>query len=56
KESGNIVLMLMIRFGATTSYQSVKVGTMIPDSMRANVGEQDSLPLKVSIPPFYRVR
>ncbi|CAG1014353.1 hypothetical protein ANRL4_05188 [Anaerolineae bacterium] len=23
KESGNIVLMLMIRFGATTSYQSV---------------------------------
>jgi len=24
--------------------------------MRANVGEQDSLPLRVSNPPFYRVR
>lgn len=33
----------MNRFGPTTRYQSFQVGTMIPNVMRDNVAEQDTI-------------
>ncbi len=62
KESGNIIPILMNRFGHHDAPSIVPSGTMIPNVMRDNVAEQDTTgKIEGSTPqesdsPFYRVR